>query len=75
VGGDPPPAQGITLDHEKAEQLRADLEAKRKEAKATASAKTRGPVDSGKGVRIQVGWAGQRQRWWLVWWLVGCLAV
>lgn len=49
--------QSITLDPETAEKLRQDLEAKRAEKKKKGGRKPRGPKDSGKGVRVQVGGA------------------
>jgi hypothetical protein len=42
--------QACTLTSEEAEKLRAEMESK----KGRAGGKARGPVDSGKGVRIQV---------------------
>jgi hypothetical protein len=44
---------GLTLDPEEAERLRADVEA-RLAGGSNAGGKKRGPVDSGKGVRVQV---------------------
>ena len=50
----------VQLDEETAERLRLEAEARRAE-KAAASqereAKQRGPIDSGKGVRVQVRFA------------------
>ena len=43
--------QGMSLDAETVERLRLEMESKRGSGKA---GKHRGPVDSGKGVRIQV---------------------
>jgi len=44
--------QGITLDQDTAEQLRLEMADKRGGSKS--GGKPRGPIDSGKGVRIQV---------------------
>jgi hypothetical protein len=58
----------LQLDSNAAEKLRAELEAKRategetKARKAAASKATRGPKDSGKGVRVQVGRSRQRSK-------------
>ncbi|KAF8071208.1 Cdca7l [Scenedesmus sp. PABB004] len=45
--------KAMTLDAEAAERLRAEMEAKR--AEGPKGGKSRGPVDSGRGVRIQGG--------------------
>lgn len=45
--------EAVQLDHETAERLR--LEAEERRANAKISGKSRGPVDSGKGVRVVVG--------------------
>lgn len=42
----------MSLDAEQAERLRLEMEAKR--SGSSKAGKQRGPVDSGKGVRIQV---------------------
>lgn len=44
--------QAMTLDKDTAEQLRKEMESKKGSSKS--GGKARGPVDSGKGVRIQV---------------------
>lgn len=44
--------QAMTLDKEKAEQLRKEMA--NKQGSSKSGGKARGPVDSGKGVRIQV---------------------
>jgi hypothetical protein len=44
--------QAVSLDAETAEKLRAEMESKR--SSSGKGGKGRGPVDSGKGVRIQV---------------------
>lgn len=51
--------ESITMDAETAERLRADLDARRAAAadRAANAKATRGPIDSGKGVRVQVRWA------------------
>lgn len=49
----------MSLDAETAERLRLEMEAKRGSGK---TGKQRGPVDSGKGVRIQVIYAAERTR-------------
>lgn len=52
--------QGMSLDAETAERLRVEMESKRGSSKG---GKHRGPVDSGKGVRIQVRlWAKHLQQ-------------
>lgn len=48
--------QAVALDSETAEKLRAEMESKR--STTSKGGKGRGPIDSGKGVRIQVGPAG-----------------
>jgi len=50
--------QGITLDQDTAEQLRLELAEKRGSNSSKSGGKARGPVDSGKGVRVQVSRAG-----------------
>lgn len=50
--------QGITLDQDTAEQLRLELAEKRGSNSSKSGGKARGPVDSGKGVRVQVSCAG-----------------
>lgn len=45
--------QAMTLDKDTAEQLRKEMESK-KQGSSKLGGKARGPVDSGKGVRIQV---------------------
>jgi hypothetical protein len=55
--------QAVSLDAETAEKLRAEMESKR--SSSGKGGKGRGPVDSGKGVRIQVSlqrkWTQQQQ--------------
>lgn len=52
--------QAMTLDKETAEQLRKEMESKKGSSSGKSGGKARGPVDSGKGVRIQVRAAGSR---------------
>jgi hypothetical protein len=60
--------KALQIEAEEAEKLRAELEAKRStdgDKKARGGAKSRGPKDSGKGVRVQVrrrgGWGRVRR--------------
>lgn len=46
--------QAMTLDQETAEQLRKEMASKKGSSDGKSGGKKRGPVDSGKGVRIQV---------------------